>query len=45
MVGPNANCAVWVRHLFVMTDEDYQHMINDNIEWFDGDSIVRGASS
>lgn len=43
MVGPNANCAVWVRHLFVITDSDYQQMIDAGITWFDGDSIVRGA--
>ena len=43
MVGQNANCAVWVRHLFVMTDSDYQQMIDAGITWFDGDSIVRGA--
>lgn len=43
MVGPNANCAIWVRHLFVMTDEDYQQMIAQGVTWFDGDSIVRGA--
>ena len=42
-VGPNANCAVWVRHLFVMADSDYQQMIDAGITWFDGDSIVRGA--
>ena len=41
MVGPNANCAVWVRHLFVMADSDYQQMIDAGITWFDGDSIVR----
>ena len=44
MVGPNTNCAVWVRRLFVMTEEDYQHMLSSNITWFDGDGIVRGAS-
>ena len=43
MVGPNTNCAVWVRHLFVITDSDYQQMIDAGITWFDGDSIVRGA--
>lgn len=43
MVGPNANCAVWVRQLFVMTEEDYQHMLSSNITWFDGDGIVRGG--
>ena len=45
MVGPNANCAVWVRQLFVMTEEDYQQMIARDITWFDGDSIVRGGAS
>ena len=45
MVGPNTNCAVWVRHLFVMTEEDYQQMIDRDITWFDGDSIVRGGAS
>lgn len=42
MVGPNANCAIWVRQLFVMSEEDYQHMISDGITWFDGDGIVAG---
>lgn len=43
MVGPNANCAVWVRQLFVMSEEDYQQMISDGITWFDGDGIVAGG--
>lgn len=43
MVGPNMNCAIWVRQLFVMSEEDYQHMIANNIAWFDGDGIVRGG--
>lgn len=43
MVGPNANCAVWVRQLFVMTEEEYQQMIARDITWFDGDGIVRGG--
>lgn len=43
MVGPNPNCAVWVRHLFVMTEKEYQQMIDRDITWFDGDSIVRGG--
>lgn len=43
MVGPNANCAVWVRRLFVMTEEDYQQMIDRGVTWFDGDGIVRGG--
>lgn len=42
MVGPNANCAIWVRQLFVMTEEDYQQMIARGVTWFDGDGIVRG---
>lgn len=45
MVGPNANCAVWVRQLFVMSEEDYQQMISDGITWFDGDGIVAGGAS
>ena len=45
MVGPNPNCAVWVRRLFVMTEEDYQQMIDRDITWFDGDGIVRGGAS
>ncbi|RSX48947.1 hypothetical protein [Bifidobacterium castoris] len=44
MVGPKAGDAVRVRRLFVMSDEDYQHMVDNNIEWFDGDGIVPGAS-
>lgn len=43
MVGPNKNCAVWVRQLFVMSEEDYQQMIARDITWFDGDGIVRGG--
>ena len=43
MVGPNAGSELWVRQLFVMTDSDYQQMIDAGITWFDGDSIVRGA--
>lgn len=43
MVGPNAGSELWVRQLFVMSEEDYQHMIANNIAWFDGDGIVRGA--
>ena len=45
MVGPNANCAVWVRRLFVMTEEDYQQMIDRDIAWFDGDGIVTGGGA
>ena len=41
MVGPNAGSELWVRHLFVMTDSDYQQMIDAGLEWFDGDSIIR----
>ena len=44
MVGPKAGDAVRVRRLFVMSDEDYQHMVNNGIAWFDGDGIVPGAS-
>lgn len=43
MVGAKQNSAVWVRHLFLMTDEDYQQMIAQGVTWFDGDGIVRGA--
>lgn len=43
MVGPNANCAIWVRQLFVMTEEDYQNMLARDIAWFDGDGIVTGG--
>ena len=43
MVGAKKNSAVWVRQLFLMTEEDYQQMIAQGVTWFDGDSIVRGA--
>ena len=43
MVGPNRDSAIWVRNLFMMREEDYQHMIANNIAWFDGDGIVRGG--
>lgn len=39
-VGPDAGCAIWVRHLFVMTDADYQQMLDSDIAWFDGDSHI-----
>lgn len=40
MVGPTTGSKIWVRHLFVMTDSDYQQMIDAGIEWFDGDSHI-----
>lgn len=40
MVGPQKNSAIWVRQLFVMKEEDYQQMLTQNIEWFDGDSHI-----
>lgn len=43
MVGPNANCAVWVRRLFVMTDDDYNAMRDAGVEWFDGDTYQRNS--
>ena len=43
MVGRKRNSSLWVRQLFVMSEEDYQHMIANNIAWFDGDGIVRGG--
>ena len=45
MVGAKQNSAVWVRQLFLMTEEDYQQMIDAGIAWFDGDSIVREDSA
>ena len=39
MVGPRKNSAVWVRHLFVMTEADYQLMDIANFRWFDGSLI------
>ena len=39
MVGPLKNSAVWVRHLFVMTEADYQLMDIANFRWFDGSLI------
>ncbi len=43
MVGPKQNSAIWVRQLFVMTEEDYQQMIARGVTWFDGDGIVPGG--
>ena len=43
VVGPKQNSAVWVRQLFLMTEEDYQQMIAQGVTWFDGDGIVRGG--
>lgn len=39
MVGPRKNSAVWVSHLFVMTEADYQLMDIANFRWFDGSLI------
>lgn len=39
MVGPHRNSAVWVRHLFVMTEADYQLMDIAKFRWFDGSLI------
>lgn len=39
MVGPHINSAVWVRHLFVMTETDYQLMDIANFRWFNGSLI------
>lgn len=41
MVGPTTGCAIWVRRLFVMTDDDWQRMLDAGIAWFDGDSRRR----
>ena len=43
MVGPNSGCEIWVRQLFVMTDSDYQQMIDAGVEWFDGDTYQRNS--
>lgn len=40
MVGPTTGCAIWVRRLFVMTDDDWQRMLDAGIAWFDGDSRI-----
>lgn len=37
MCGPKANDAVWYRHLFLMTDADYQSMLDLDVDWFCGD--------
>lgn len=46
MCGPKANDAIWYRHLFLMTEADYQHMLTLGVDWFCGDGIDRneGAS-
>lgn len=39
MCGPQANSAVWYRHLFLMAEDDYQHMIGKcGVIWFCGSS-------
>lgn len=37
MCGPKANSAIWYRHLFLMTDADYQSMLDLGVDWFCGD--------
>ncbi|RSX46129.1 hypothetical protein [Bifidobacterium castoris] len=44
MVGPKAGDAVRARRLLVMSDDDYQSMLDSGVAWFDGDSIEPGAS-
>lgn len=43
MVGPTTGCAIWVRRLFVMTDDDWQRMLDAGIAWFDGDSRANSS--
>ena len=44
MCGPNANDAVWYRHLFLMTESDYQSMLALGVDWFCGDGYDRNAA-
>ena len=43
MVGPSAGDTVRVRHLCVMTDDDYQLMLASNVTWFDGNTVERST--
>lgn len=43
MCGPKANDAVWYRHLFLMSDADYQSMLDCNVSWFCGDGYDRNG--
>ena len=43
MCGPKANDAVWYRHLFLMSDADYQHMLDLDVDWFCGDGYDRNG--
>lgn len=43
MCGPKANDAVWYRHLFLMTEADYQHMLTLGVDWFCGGGYDRNG--
>lgn len=45
MCGPKANDAVWYRHLFLMTDADYQHMLTLGVDWFCGGGYDRNGGA
>ncbi len=36
MCGPKANDSIWYRHLFLMTETDYQSMLDLDVDWFCG---------
>lgn len=43
MCGPKVGDAVWYRHLFLMTEADYQHMLTLGVDWFYGDGYDRNG--
>ena len=45
MCGPKAGDSVWYRHLFLMTEADYQHMLTLGVDWFCGGGIDRNVTS
>ncbi|RYN13514.1 hypothetical protein PG2006B_1088 [Bifidobacterium animalis subsp. animalis] len=45
MCGPQAHSQIWYRHLFLMTDDDYQTMRDEAIEWFCGDEYESGGGA
>lgn len=45
MCGSKAGDCVWYRHLFLMTEADYQHMLTLGVAWFCGDGIDRNVTS
>ena len=43
MCGPKVGDSVWYRHLFLMTEADYQHMLTLGVGWFCGGGYDRNG--